>query len=87
MPASGGLTRPDKVGPTGRTALESVFGLRMAKPHKVEEPAGTYAAAPRPSEKTPAVQTGVRFADAKTVQKTNAKLMQVHRKVLQKLAQ
>lgn len=59
----------------------------MAKPHKVEEPAGTYSAAPKPPEKTPAAQAGVRLANLSDVRKSNAKLIQVHRKVLQKLAQ
>lgn len=59
----------------------------MAKPHKVEEPAATYGAAPKSAEKTPAAQPAVRFASVPDVRKTNAKLMQVHRKVLQKLAQ
>jgi hypothetical protein len=59
----------------------------MAKPHKVEEPAGAYTAASKPSEKTPAAQPGVRLANLQDVRKTNAKLIQVHRKVLQKLAQ
>jgi len=55
----------------------------MAKPRKVQEPAGSYAA------KKPAAsaQPGIRVADLAEVRKANAKLMQVHRKVLQKLAQ
>jgi len=59
----------------------------MTKPRKVEEPAGTYPAAPKPPEKTPAAQPGVRLANLPDVRKINAKLIQVHRKVLQKLAQ
>lgn len=59
----------------------------MAKPRKVEEPAGTYTAGPKPSEKIPAAQPGVRLANLQDVRKTNARLIQVHRKVLQKLAQ
>ncbi len=59
----------------------------MAKPHKIEEPAGTYTAAPKPPEKAPTTQPGVRLAKLAEVQKANAKLIQVHRKVLQKLAQ
>ncbi len=59
----------------------------MAKPHKVEEPAGTYSAAPKPPEKTPAPPRGVRLANLQDVRKTNSRLLQVHRKVLQKLAQ
>ncbi len=59
----------------------------MPKPRKVEEPAGTYPAAPKPPEKTPAEQPAIRLANLPDVRKANAKLMQVHRKVLQKLAQ
>ena len=59
----------------------------MAKPRKVEEPAIEYHTKPKGSEKTPPLQNGVRVADLADVRKTNAKLMQVHRKVLQKLAQ
>lgn len=57
------------------------------KPSKVGEAAANYAAkklvkaAPAP---TPA---GPRFADLEKVRASNAKLIQVHRKVLQKLAQ
>ena len=62
--------------------------LVMAKPHKVEEPAAPYLAAKTPAPKTPApVQPAVRVASLEEVRKNNAKLMQVHRKVLQKLAQ
>lgn len=59
----------------------------MAKPRKVEEPAAPYSAAPKQEEKTSSAQPGVRLADLEAVRKTNAQLMQVHRKVLQKLAQ
>jgi len=60
----------------------------MAKPRKVEEPAATYTAA-KPAAKLPAAaaQPAVRFAKLEDVRKTNTKLVQVHRKVLQKLAQ
>jgi hypothetical protein len=59
----------------------------MAKPRKVQEPAAPYTASPKPKEKTLSAQPGMRLADLDAVRKTNAKLMQVHRKVLQKLAQ
>ena len=60
----------------------------MAKPRKVEEPAGAYSAK-KPSPKVPAAaaQPVTRFVKQGEVEKTNARLMQVHRKVLQKLAQ
>ncbi len=50
------------------------------KPHKAEEAAAPYTA------KKP-VQEGVRKAKVEDVRKANAKLIQVHRAVLQKLAQ
>jgi hypothetical protein len=55
----------------------------MAKPRKVQEPAATYGT------KAPAApgRPDIRLVKLKDVQKLNAKLMQVHRKVLQKLAQ
>lgn len=60
----------------------------MAKPRKVEEPAGTYVAAKSPAPKSPVpVQSPLRRARSEDVRKMNARLMQVHRKVLQKLAQ
>lgn len=55
----------------------------MAKPRKVEEPAGTYLTSPKSGEKAAAV----RHARSEDVKKVNAQLMQIHRKVLQKLAQ
>jgi hypothetical protein len=58
----------------------------MAKPRKVEEPAAPYTVA-KSGKKTPPALDGVRLANLDDVRKTNAKLMQVHRKVLQKLAQ
>jgi len=51
------------------------------KPHKVDEPASSY-----PAKKPAKVEPGVKFADPAKVKETNAKLMQVHRVVLQKLA-
>lgn len=55
------------------------------KPRKVGEPKATYAAK-KPAKAAPA-QTGPRFADLEKVRAGNAKLIQVHAKVLQKLAQ
>lgn len=59
----------------------------MAKTHKVEEPAAPYGVAPKPPARPTAAQPAVRVASLEEVRKNNAKLMQVHRKVLQKLAQ
>ena len=60
------------------------------KPRKVEESAAPYAAKkasqPAPATK-PENSGGVRYADLEKVRQTNAKLIQVHRDVLQKLAQ
>ena len=52
------------------------------KPHKVAEPQ-----APYPAKKPAKAEPGVKYADPAKVKETNAKLMQVHRKVLEKLAQ
>lgn len=51
------------------------------KPHKVAEPQ-----APYPAKKPAKAAAGVKYADPAKVKETNAKLMQVHRVVLQKLA-
>jgi hypothetical protein len=59
----------------------------MPKRRKVEESAAPYLVSPKAEKKKSAPSGGVRLADLDAVQKTNAKLMQVHRKVLQKLAQ
>lgn len=64
----------------------------MAKPKKVEEPAGTYVVSPKRPVKSrkPASSadgTILRYADPGKVSKVNARLMLVHREVLQKLAQ
>jgi len=56
------------------------------KPPKVEEPQAPYAAA-KPAKAAPAPQSGPRYASLDKVRATNAKLIQVHHKVLQKLAQ
>jgi hypothetical protein len=58
------------------------------KPSKVEESQSTYAAKkPAKAEPAPVQTGGTRYADLKKVRETNAKLIQVHRTVLQKLAQ
>lgn len=56
------------------------------KPHKVEEPQAAYTAK-KPAKAPSAPPTGPRFADPDKVRATNAKLIQVHKTVLQKLAQ
>jgi hypothetical protein len=56
------------------------------KPHKVEEPQSPYAAS-KPAKAAPAPQAGPRYASLDKVRATNAKLIQVHKTVLQKLAQ
>jgi hypothetical protein len=56
------------------------------KPHKVEEPQATYAGQ-KPAKPAPAPESGPFYADLDKVRATNAKLMQVHKTVLQKLAQ
>jgi len=56
------------------------------KQAKVAESAGTYTAKPSSAKAAPA-QPGIRLASLQEVRKANAKLIQVHRKVLQKLAQ
>ena len=61
------------------------------KPHKVEETATPYAAkkAAQPAAHATKAENsgGVRYASLEKVRLTNAKLIQVHRDVLQKLAQ
>ena len=56
------------------------------KPHKIEEAKAPYPAK-KPVKAVPAQAAGVRFANMEKVRASNAKLIQVHRKVLQKLAQ
>lgn len=55
------------------------------KPHKIEEPKAAYPA--KKPAKAALAQTGPRFADLEKVRANNAKLIQIHAKVLQKLAQ
>lgn len=57
------------------------------KPHKVEEATAPYAAKKPAKAGAPVSSSGPRFADLEKVRAGNAKLIQVHRKVLQKLAQ
>ena len=56
------------------------------KPHKVEEAATPYTAK-QPVKAVSAVQSGPRYAPIGKVRASNVKLLQVHRVVLQKLAQ
>ena len=56
------------------------------QPHKVEEPQALYRTK-QPAKPAPAPQPGPRYASLDKVRATNAKLIQVHHKVLQKLAQ
>ncbi len=56
------------------------------KPRKVEEPQAPYPAK-KPAKAAPAPNSGPRYADLDKVRASNAKLIKVHRAVLQKLAQ
>lgn len=56
------------------------------KPHKVEE-TGTPYTAKKPVKAATRPQAGPKSITLEEVRTTNARLMQVHRKVLQKLAQ
>ena len=57
------------------------------KPRKVAEPQTPYSAR-KPVKAAPAqASSGPRFADLEKVRASNTKLIQVHSKVLQKLAQ
>jgi hypothetical protein len=63
----------------------------MAKPRKVGEPAGTYAAKP-PAKRAPAAAaqktppSGVRYADDATLRKAMDKIFETHEELLHKLA-
>ncbi len=59
---------------------------RVSKPRKVEEPQAPYAAK-KPAKAAARAPAGPRFADLEKVRANNAKLIRVHSKVLQKLAQ
>lgn len=56
------------------------------KPRKVEEPQAAYIVQ-KPMKPAAAPEGTPRFADLNKVRETNAKLIQIHHKVLQKLAQ
>lgn len=60
----------------------------MAKPHKVEEPTGTYSAK-KPTVKVPAapVQPTIRYADNVAFRKAAAKVFKTHDELFRKLAQ
>lgn len=57
------------------------------KPHKAEESAAPYVAKKPAMPAAAPAQSGTKTIDLEEVKRTNAKLMQVHRTVLQKLAQ
>jgi hypothetical protein len=57
------------------------------KPSKVADPRAPYAAKKPAKGAAASAATAPRFADLEKVRASNAKLIQVHRKVLQKLAQ
>lgn len=58
----------------------------VSKPRKVEEPQAPYAAK-KPAKAAAQTPAGPRFADLEKVRTNNAKLIRIHSKVLQKLAQ
>lgn len=60
----------------------------MAKPHKVEEPAGTYSAK-KPADKAPLApaQPAIRYADKATFRKAADKVFKTHNELFRKLAQ
>jgi hypothetical protein len=57
------------------------------KPRKIEESATPYSAKKSSKKEPSPSQSGPRFADLEKIRAGNAKLLQVHHKVLQKLAQ
>jgi hypothetical protein len=61
----------------------------MAKPHKVEEPAGSYTASPKkPAPKAPAAaQPSVRYARSEDVRKVADKIFAERKELFRKLAQ
>jgi len=56
------------------------------QPHKVEEPQAAYGTK-KSVKAEPTSQSGPRYASLDKVRETNAKLIRVHKTVLQKLAQ
>jgi len=62
----------------------------MAKPHKVEEPAGTYAASPKQPAKASTVGSAgasVRYARSEDVRKVADKIFAERKELFRKLAQ
>ena len=62
----------------------------MAKPRKVQEPAGTYTAKKTAAKATPAPKTGephVRYVDDATFRKAADKVFKTHSELFRKLAQ
>jgi hypothetical protein len=76
---------PD-AGPVDTSAAVTHRGGVEKKPRKVEEKTGAYAVK-KPAQSKSSPQTGPRYADLEKVRISNAQLMRVHQKVLQKLAQ
>ena len=67
-------------------------GFAMAKPRKVQEPAGTYAAAPKKSRKKASAapktdESGVRYLDDATARKLTDRIFSERKNLLHKLAQ
>lgn len=62
------------------------FTRMSKKPHKVEESAASYVPE-KSAAASPSAKAGSHSLDLEKIRATNAKLMQVHHKVLQKLAQ
>lgn len=77
---TGTVSIPD-LGPVD-TPPPSAHPAPVSKPRKVEEPQAAYTA-----KKPAQAAAGPRFADLDKVRANNAKLIRVHSKVLQKLAQ
>ena len=62
----------------------------MAKPHKVEEPAGTYSVSPKRKAQPSTDKTGapaLRRADPETFRKAAGKVFKTHHDLLRRLAQ
>jgi hypothetical protein len=65
----------------------------MAKPRKIQEPAATYAATPKPPARpaAPAANTGqtpgIRYAEPAAFRKAADKVFKSHRELFRKLAQ
>jgi hypothetical protein len=64
----------------------------MSKPHKVEEPAGTYSASPKQRARPAAsarqhpAKPAIRYADAATFRKAADKVFEAHDELFRKLA-